>query len=611
MTDEHAEQKKMEKKRDNELKINKFALDSSINGIAISDFKGILNYVNASFCDMWGYQSPAEVVGRSAIDFWETEEGPKQVIKALNTQDHWFGELVGKRKDGSTFDVQISASKVMDDNGDILCLLGSFVDITEQKLAATKIDKQYRFLLDVFESLNYPFYVINAKDYTIEIANSAAQLYGYNKDSKCYELTHNSENPCGTDEHPCTLEKLKLTKAPVTVEHIHYDKSGKVRNVEVNSYPILNDSGEVEKVIEYALDITARKNQEKALKESETKFRNIIEQSLDGISLVSEQGEVIEWNLACENITGIKSSVAIGKPIWTLVSRLKPEKNNERYKGDIHSNVHSFLETGEVNKHRYEKVYDIHSLDGKIKTIEESLFPVRTQDGFLGCAIIRDITDRQNAEWKLLKSIEEREILFKELKHRMKNNLQLLSSMVDMQILHSKDEQFLKNLQEIQSVIDTMALIYSRAYEGAKIRKFKLKYFINELTSGLLKFKNDTVEMIDISIVGDEVELDTDKAIPIVLIINELIFNSLKHGFIDRSNGRIEIELIKNADHLIIRIEDDGIGFPTDFTLDKVTTLGLRIVQNLIEQLNGELEIKTEAGVKTKIKIPIFGVEHS
>jgi two-component sensor histidine kinase len=181
--------------------------------------------------------------------------------------------------------------------------------------------------------------------------------------------------------------------------------------------------------------------------------------------------------------------------------------------------------------------------------------------------------------------------------------------MVDMQILNSTDDQFLKKLQEIQSVIDTMALIYSRAYEGARIQKFKLKDFINELTSGLLKFKTDSVEMIDIMVIGDEIELETDKAIPIVLIVNELIFNSLKHAFIGCSNGKIDIELNKNTDHFIIKIEDNGVGFPTEFTLDKVSTLGLRIVRNLVGQLKGEIDFETENGAKINIKIPFSGVE--
>jgi len=114
----------------------------------------------------------------------------------------------------------------------------------------------------VLESLPYPFYVIDAKDYTIKMANSAARLGSISEDSTCYALTHKRSRPCRGAEHTCPLEEVKKTKKPATAEHIHYDKDGNVRNVEIHGYPIFDNNGNIIQMIEYSLDITERKRAE-------------------------------------------------------------------------------------------------------------------------------------------------------------------------------------------------------------------------------------------------------------------------------------------------------------------------------------------------------------
>ena len=130
-----------------------------------------------------------------------------------------------------------------------------------------KLKEQNGFLSLVLESLYHPFYVINADDYTIQLANSTAQAEGITGKSTCYALSHNRQTPCDPKENPCPLEIIKQTKKPVTVEHIHYDSHGNPRHVEVHAHPILDDQGKVSSIIEYTLDITKRKRAEKALRE--------------------------------------------------------------------------------------------------------------------------------------------------------------------------------------------------------------------------------------------------------------------------------------------------------------------------------------------------------
>ena len=133
----------------------------------------------------------------------------------------------------------------------------------EQETGGGKLIKQNGFLNQVLESLAHPFYVVNADDYTIQLANSAAKAIGISGRSTCFALSHRRETPCDSREHPCPLEMIKQTKKPVTVEHIHYDSHGNPIHVEVHAHPILDDDGNVSRMIEYTLDITKRKKIEK------------------------------------------------------------------------------------------------------------------------------------------------------------------------------------------------------------------------------------------------------------------------------------------------------------------------------------------------------------
>lgn len=143
-----------------------------------------------------------------------------------------------------------------------ICKMAMIQDITERKLSEEETQRQNDFLNHVLESLPHPFYVINADDYTIEMANSSARMPSSVVGATCYALTHGRREPCNTSSHPCPIEEVKKTGKPVTVEHIHYDRNGKPRNVEVHAYPVFDSTGKAARILEYALDITDRKRVE-------------------------------------------------------------------------------------------------------------------------------------------------------------------------------------------------------------------------------------------------------------------------------------------------------------------------------------------------------------
>jgi len=133
--------------------------------------------------------------------------------------------------------------------------------------------QQNRFLHHVIESLPHPFYVLDAADYTIKLANSAAGFGELSQNTTCYALTHRRSSPCGGSDHSCPLQVIKETGKPVILEHVHYNSEGRPRNVEVHASPVFDEAGNVVQIIEYSLDITERKQLEDELKNYAEKIK--------------------------------------------------------------------------------------------------------------------------------------------------------------------------------------------------------------------------------------------------------------------------------------------------------------------------------------------------
>ena len=139
-------------------------------------------------------------------------------------------------------------------------------DISERKKTEEINQQQKFFLQHLIESITHPLYVINVNNYTIIMANSAANFGKLSETSKCYKLTHRKNKPCNTKEHPCPIEEIKKHKKPIVVEHFHYDSDSNARLFEVHGYPIFDKDGEISQIIEYSLDITERKQNEENLR---------------------------------------------------------------------------------------------------------------------------------------------------------------------------------------------------------------------------------------------------------------------------------------------------------------------------------------------------------
>lgn len=217
---------------------------------------------------------------------------------------------------------------------------------------------------------------------------------------------------------------------------------------------------------------------------------------------------------------------------------------------------------------------------------------------------IRYAIERKRAEAVIRASLHEKEELLREIHHRVKNNLQIISSLLDMQVMRTEDEKVVDALLDSRSRIQTMALIHTQLYQSEDLAQVEMGNTISKLVEDLLQIYVKEETKVSSVVTAEGVLLPISQAVPLGLIINELVSNALKYAFADTKKGRIEISMRELAgDFIVLTVKDDGIGIPGDFELAKTQTLGLKLVRTLAErQLKGELTLNRDEGTKFYIK---------
>ncbi len=206
----------------------------------------------------------------------------------------------------------------------------------------------------------------------------------------------------------------------------------------------------------------------------------------------------------------------------------------------------------------------------------------------------KEVQERKSAEGKLLASVKEKEVLLREIHHRVKNNMQIIQSLLSLQMGKFKDEKLKGVLQDSNNRIKSMALIHETLYQSEDLAKLNIKEYVKHITTFLCKIYVNPDQPIDIQLEVEDLKLDLDKSIASGLIINELLTNALKYAFPHSKSDRVHI-LFKQDEmkQAVLIVSDNGKGLSHNINIDAVETLGLKIVQMLAQdQLDGTFEIE-------------------
>ena len=205
---------------------------------------------------------------------------------------------------------------------------------------------------------------------------------------------------------------------------------------------------------------------------------------------------------------------------------------------------------------------------------------------------------RLEAERKLKGSYDEKVMLLKEIHHRVKNNLQIIASLLNLQSRYIRDEPTLAAIRESQNRVKAMALVHEKLYKAEDISHISLADYLRFLGTGLFQFYDAKSRGIQFQLDIGEVNVDINSAIPLGLIINELISNSLKYAFPDGRKGEISIRVTKEEHTLTVLFRDTGIGIPADLDWQNTQSLGLRLVNTLVDQMDGTIELDRSGGTQ-------------
>jgi two-component system, sensor histidine kinase PdtaS len=443
-------------------------------------------------------------------------------------------------------------------------------------------EKSYRELVN---NSMVAIYKTNLNGDIIFANNAMAELFDFRsvKSLQRKKITQLYKDP---DDRKKIIQKLQ--------------KEGNISHYEVN---MVSNSGEKiiillsaqlegELISGMMLDITKRKKAEEDLHDSEKKYKSLFEVNPEYTILLGENGIILDVNNATISLTGLSKKEIVGKNFSELEIILPEDLKTQL------DNVQRLLKGESIEP------FESRFIDknGVIKWVIVHLTTIRKNNKInyiLGIA--SDITEQKVAEIKLNSSLNEKNNLLQEIHHRVKNNMQIISSLLNLQKQYVNDDEAVNVLQESQNRVKSMAMVHEKIYLSEDLAHINFGDYIQSLVSNL--FYSYTVDKSRIRSVFkiDDVNLNIETAVPCGLIISELVSNGLKHAFPNEMKGRILISLKADGDKYELIICDNGIGLPKGLGINNLESLGLLLVKNLTNQIDGRIYVNNNHGTEFKI----------
>jgi PAS domain S-box-containing protein len=324
---------------------------------------------------------------------------------------------------------------------------------------------------------------------------------------------------------------------------------------------------------------------------------------------------ITRFNHAFERLTGLNADEVISKPLDILF----PDNSRDESTRLIENTL-----SGE----RWETVeIPILNADGLVRTVLWNSANIHDRDNKKVIATIaqgQDITERKKAEEALQKAhdelaklVEERtrelsqkEVLLKEVHHRVKNNLQVISSLVNLQADGSRDETVREVLKDVTYRVRSMALVHEKLYQSSDLARIDFAEYSRGLLNYLWRAHGDATAAVQLKFKLEPLSLPIDIAVPCGLILNELAGNALKHAFRGRNEGEVTVSLHQTANgRICLRVRDNGVGLPSGFDWRQPSSLGLRLVQMLSKQIDAEVEVHQEEGTEFAVTLQVDRLE--
>lgn len=603
-------------------------LDTSPAAYIIHD-NGVVVYCNAQTQQLLKANSVDEVVGKHVLDYFVGESKQKaadRIKEIYNNQNlNRFNNYNIKDFEGNTVEVEIKSVFVKFENHDrVLSTINNLskkkvLEIEKEKFKATasqnvRLEKEMKereeaeknliektaHLTSIFESSTHLIWTVN-KAYELTSFNEnfsriVNQQHGIDLavGDRIHEKLHKRRDEYANYWLPLYDEAFKGKKLEFEKKD-YVENSGEVhRRVFIN--PILNERGEITEISCIANDVTDSKLYERKLINQTAKLTAIFDSSHHYIWTIDRQERLTSFN---KNYFDIISALYNTKPYLGLVLNRGILSHDNDY--------------NKLLKHHYKiafegmaSTFEVEILDKNNKKVNLEVFlnPIFEKDKVIEVSgIAHNITEKKQAQQKIEASLKEKEVLLREVHHRVKNNMQVVSSILNLQSSYVSDEYALALLKESQNRIKTMAIIHESLYQNKSFSSVNFSDYVRTLISNIIHSYSSSKEKIKVEMNIADVILPLDSSIPAGLILNELVTNAIKHAFPGTRHGVITVDLKCEENLVFLELKDNGVGFKENVSFQNSHSLGLQLVNTLIEQIDGKYEFKSEKEIGTEIKV--------
>ncbi len=570
-------------------------VDSSLDAIIAVDKESFITEFNPAASIRFGYE-PSEVVGKHARMLYATEAEHTRVKRELDEHGAFTGEVRNVDREGKGFISFLTASRLYDEQGTLLGSMGVSRDITRAKEDREHLDHETAKLRALFESGEHMFWTVDRDialtSFNRGYADMVTRLYGTRPEIRT-NIAVPRKRFASDEYHHFWEDKYKQAFTGKTLRFETEVKSRDGHTVcnEIFLSPVIGADGEVDEVFGIGHEVTEQVLAERLVRDQAARIKAIFENSANVmIWTLDKEFRLTAFNehFRESNRRGLGINHALG-------DRFIDDMKN-RVAGGGWGPVVAQYEAALTGQPQHFEV-QLDNGRGRMLWVENFLNPI-VIDGEvreISC-LAHGITDRKDAQRKMQESLHEKEVLLKEVHHRVKNNLQIISSILNLQTGYvGGDQRMLDLLRDSKDRVRSMSFIHESLYQAKNFSSIDLGAYIDSLARNLMMSYSLTGQ-VQLNTDVEKVELGLDQAIPCGLILNELLSNALKHAFPGGAKGTIDLRVEMSNQQVCITVADSGIGLPGDFHEERSANLGLQLVQTLAGQIDGRIERKAGTG---------------
>ncbi len=576
-----------------ELRFRKFFMNASEYCYILSPEGKIID-LNRSALKTLGYRKK-EVLGRHIKELFASK-WQKKVSALLQQKDPKLRneQSLIVTKSGEVRDVLFNIDAIKEKDGHVVHFIATQHDITGLNLLLNRLHQYQEVMAKTFLSLDDAVLILDCKKIPriLECNPATIRIFGYAKDEmlgRAVDFLY--INRTAFRKFQKTLHSAVKKKGYLSsFEFEMKKKNGEVFPAEHSVYPLKDHKNKMIGWISVIKDITHFKNVEKDIRESEEKYRRLVENINDVLFSLNKDGIITYISPVITKIAGFSPDEIMGRHFLKFIAPEDCSRIDSRFKEVLRGKIKP-------------TEYRIRIKSGGYRWVRSSSQPVHKDKKLIGIqGILTDITNEREAQYALTKSLKEKEILLREIHHRVKNNMQIMSSLLGLQTRFLKNKELANKFIEAQNRIKVMAFVHENLYKSQNRAQIDFNIYVSSLVKNLFKTYGVKPGMIKFENKIKDIFLNIETAIPCGLIINELISNALKYAFPDNRRGTIRIIMRRVKGLFNLAVEDNGIGFAEKFDFNKTQTLGLQLVRILTEQLNGSVTLYRKPRTKFLIK---------